>query len=46
MIWRLGSAWRQKDFDYFTGPQFKELVQKHDIQLITWGDIARLDRAD
>jgi predicted glycoside hydrolase/deacetylase ChbG (UPF0249 family) len=37
-----GSAWRQKDFDYFTGPVFKELLQKHDIQLISWRDIANL----
>jgi hypothetical protein len=41
-----GSAWRQADFDYFTGPQFKELLERHDIQLVTWRDIARLGSAD
>ena len=35
-----GSAWRQKDFDYFTGPTFKELLRQQDIHLISWRDLA------
>jgi predicted glycoside hydrolase/deacetylase ChbG (UPF0249 family) len=38
-----GSAWRQREFDFFTGPKFKELVRKHDIKLISWRDIAELE---
>ena len=41
----LGSAWRQEDFDYFTGPQFQALLEQHDVQLITWRDIAKLTPA-
>ena len=40
-----GSAWRQADFDYFTGPEFKELLQREDIHLVTWRDIAKLSSA-
>ena len=40
-----GSAWRQKDFDYFTGPAFKELLRQQDIRLISWRDLARLKPA-
>jgi len=40
-----GSSWRQKDFDYFTGPEFKGLLEKHDIQLISWRDLASLKPA-
>ena len=35
-----GAAWRQRDFDYFTGSSFRELLSQHDIKLITWRDIA------
>ena len=40
-----GSAWRQKDFDYFTGPTFKELLRQQDIHLISWRDLASLKPA-
>jgi hypothetical protein len=38
-----GSAWRQQDFDFFTGLEFKELLRKNDIALVSWRDIADLE---
>jgi predicted glycoside hydrolase/deacetylase ChbG (UPF0249 family) len=35
-----GAAWRQHDFDYFTSPAFRQLLQDQHIQLITWRQIA------
>ena len=35
-----GAAWRQRDFDYFTSPAFRQLLQDQHIQLITWRQIA------
>lgn len=40
-----GSAWRQKDFDYFTGPKFKELLRREDIHLVSWRELANLKQA-
>ena len=38
-----GAAWRQRDFDFFTSEEFRALLAKHDIRLITWREIgARL----
>ena len=38
-----GAAWRQRDFDFFTSNEFRDLLAKHDIKLITWREIkARL----
>lgn len=34
-----GSAWRQRDLDFVTGPEFRELLETYDIQLVTWGRI-------
>ena len=31
-----GSAWRQKDYDYFTSEKCKELLKKENIYLVTW----------
>ncbi|MGI9530886.1 polysaccharide deacetylase family protein [Lutimonas sp.] len=31
-----GSAWRQKDYDYFTSEECKELLEKENIKLVTW----------
>lgn len=31
-----GSAWRQADFDYFTGKECRQLLDENDIRLITW----------
>jgi predicted glycoside hydrolase/deacetylase ChbG (UPF0249 family) len=35
-----GAAWRQRDYDFFTGAAFQTLLSQHDIKLITWRDIA------
>ncbi|SHJ94546.1 polysaccharide deacetylase family protein [Pseudozobellia thermophila] len=34
-----GSEWRQIDLDFFTNDRNKGLIDKNQIQLITWGDI-------
>lgn len=34
-----GSAWRQRDFDFFTSAAFRRLLRKHNVKLITWREI-------
>jgi len=34
-----GAAWRQRDFDFFTSDEFRALLIKHDIRLITWREL-------
>jgi predicted glycoside hydrolase/deacetylase ChbG (UPF0249 family) len=34
-----GAAWRQRDFDFFTGEEFRSLLAKLNIRLITWHEI-------
>ena len=36
-----GATWRQLDFDFFTNEKTKTTLQKHQIELITWGDIKK-----
>ncbi|HEY1677350.1 MAG TPA: polysaccharide deacetylase family protein [Candidatus Sulfotelmatobacter sp.] len=36
-----GSAWRQRDFDFFTSDQFREVLAQQKIKLITWRELAR-----
>jgi chitin disaccharide deacetylase len=36
-----GAAWRQRDFDFFTSPQFRDLLQEQHIRLVTWHELAR-----
>jgi len=36
-----GAAWRQRDFDFFTGAEFRQLLRENNIQLITWRELAR-----
>ena len=36
-----GAAWRQRDFDFFTGAQFRNLSRDQNIHLITWRELAR-----
>jgi chitin disaccharide deacetylase len=36
-----GSAWRQRDYDFFTSDQFREMLAQEHIQLITWRELAR-----
>ena len=39
-----GSGWRQRDFDFFTGPEFRRLLKENNIKLITWREIGKLMR--
>jgi chitin disaccharide deacetylase len=35
-----GSAWRQRDFNFFTSAEFRALVREQNIQLVTWRELA------
>ena len=35
-----GAAWRQRDFDFFTSPQFKSLLSDQNIKLVTWRQLS------
>lgn len=37
-----GADWRQRDYDFVTSEQFKELLKKYDIHLVTWGQIRKV----
>jgi predicted glycoside hydrolase/deacetylase ChbG (UPF0249 family) len=37
-----GAAWRQRDFDFFTSQEFRDLLSNQNIKLITWREIARV----
>jgi predicted glycoside hydrolase/deacetylase ChbG (UPF0249 family) len=37
-----GSAWRQRDYDYATSKEFRDLIKEHGIILVTWGEIKRV----
>lgn len=37
-----GSAWRQRDLDFVTSPQLGELLEAHDIELVTWDQIRQV----
>ena len=36
-----GSAWRQRDYDFFTSDQFRAILAQEHIKLITWRELAR-----
>lgn len=36
-----GSAWRQRDYDFFISDQFREILTQEHIKLITWRELAR-----
>ncbi|MCC6279888.1 MAG: polysaccharide deacetylase family protein [Saprospiraceae bacterium] len=36
------AAWRQDDYDFFTGEACRKLLKEQGIQLITWRDIGKL----
>jgi chitin disaccharide deacetylase len=36
-----GSSWRQRDYDFFTSNQFREILARQKIKLITWRELAR-----
>jgi predicted glycoside hydrolase/deacetylase ChbG (UPF0249 family) len=35
-----GAAWRQRDYDFFTSDQFREILAQQKIKLITWRELA------
>jgi hypothetical protein len=37
-----GTAWRQRDFDFFTSDAFRKLLQENQIKLITWRELGKL----
>ncbi|MGQ0642851.1 MAG: polysaccharide deacetylase family protein [Gemmatimonadaceae bacterium] len=36
-----GSAWRQRDLDVITSPEFKKALQDNRVTLVTWRDVHR-----
>ena len=36
-----GAAWRQRDFDFFTSPALRKLLQEQNIHMVTWQQIAQ-----
>ncbi len=40
-----GSAWRQRDYDFFTSAQFRDILAQQKIKLITWRELARAAEA-
>jgi hypothetical protein len=39
-----GSAWRQRDYDVITSPEFKKALEDNHVILIHWADIKNLLR--
>jgi hypothetical protein len=39
-----GAAWRQRDFDYFTGTEFRGLLEQQHVKLVTWRQIGELQQ--
>jgi predicted glycoside hydrolase/deacetylase ChbG (UPF0249 family) len=37
-----GSAWRQRDYDVVTSPEFRKALQDHHVVLVTWRDLRRV----
>jgi chitin disaccharide deacetylase len=37
-----GSSWRQRDFDFFTSDVFRDLIKAHNIKLVSWREIRKL----
>lgn len=37
-----GASWRQRDLDFFTGEAFRELIKAHNIKLVTWRELRKL----
>src|SRR6202789_1409259 len=40
-----GSAWRQRDYDFFTSDQFREILAQQNIKQISWRELARAAEA-
>jgi hypothetical protein len=39
-----GSAWRQRDYDVITSPEFKKALEDNHVIVIRWADIKKLLR--
>ena len=37
-----GAAWRQRDYDVVTSPEFRRALQEHHVVLVRWRDLQRL----
>ncbi|HKW60950.1 MAG TPA: polysaccharide deacetylase family protein [Candidatus Acidoferrum sp.] len=37
-----GSAWRQRDYDFVTSPEFKKTLEENHVILIKWRDLQKL----
>jgi predicted glycoside hydrolase/deacetylase ChbG (UPF0249 family) len=37
-----GSAWRQRDYDFVTSPEFKKVLQENNVILVKWKDLQML----
>ena len=37
-----GSAWRQRDYDFVTSPDFKKVLRENNIILVKWKDLQKL----
>jgi hypothetical protein len=37
-----GSAWRQRDYDVLTSPEFKKALQDNHVILVTWRELQKL----
>ena len=37
-----GSAWRQRDYEVMTGPEFKKVLQENNVVLVKWKDVKKL----
>ena len=37
-----GSAWRQRDYDVVTSPEFKRALEDHKVRLVTWRELQKL----
>jgi predicted glycoside hydrolase/deacetylase ChbG (UPF0249 family) len=37
-----GSAWRQRDFNFVTGAEFRRLLKENNVRLITWREVGRV----
>lgn len=37
-----GAEWRQRDYDFFTSEQFRQILGQENIKLITWRELGRI----
>lgn len=40
-----GSAWRQRDYDFFTSDRFRKILAQENLKLITWRELAHAAEA-